>query len=57
MSKPKPKPHVFTPDPLVPPDHQGRRTCTCGLPEAHPRHELPPPVADVRQLAAHEEEA
>jgi hypothetical protein len=53
---PKLKTHVLTPDPTVPPDHAGRRTCTCGLPEAHPRHELPPPVADVRQLAAHEED-
>lgn len=53
---PKLKPHVLTPDPTVPPDHAGRRTCTCGLPEAHPRHTLPPPVADVRQLAAHEED-
>jgi hypothetical protein len=25
------RPHLFVPDPAIPPDHNGRRGCTCGL--------------------------
>lgn len=48
---------LFTPDPDLPADHQGRRTCRCGLlgeaGDAH--HTLPDvPEQDVQQLAAGE---
>lgn len=49
---------IFTPDPDIPADHRGRRTCRCGLTgepgDAH--HTLPPAPdeADVRELAAGE---
>jgi hypothetical protein len=50
---------IFTPDPDVPADHNGRRTCVCHLTgqpgDAH--HTLPPTpdFADARQLAAGED--
>lgn len=59
MSKPKTgvPPHLFDRDPDVPPDHQGRGACRCGLigrpGDAH--HTLPPgPDVDARELAAGE---
>jgi hypothetical protein len=59
VSKPKPRvrPHVFTPDPDLGVDHNGRRTCRCGLPgqagDAH--HTVPDaPAVDVQQRAAGE---
>jgi len=50
-------PHPFVADPDIPPDHNGRRTCRCGLPgepgDAH--HTLPEVVGqDARQRAAGE---
>ena len=41
-TNPRRTPHPFAADPDVPADQLGRRTCTCGLPEKHPRHTLPP---------------
>jgi len=45
---------IFTPDPDLPADHQGRRTCRCGLVgepgDAH--HTVPEPEADARSAAA-----
>jgi len=47
---------IFTPDPDLPADHQGRRTCRCGLVgepgDAH--HTVPEPEADARSAAAGE---
>lgn len=47
---------IFTPDPGLPADHNGRKTCRCGLlgapGDAH--HTAPEPVLDVRGLAAGE---
>jgi hypothetical protein len=47
---------IFTPDTDIPPDHNGRRTCRCGLlgepGDAH--HTVPEAVPDVRGLAAGE---
>ena len=47
---------IFTPDPDLPADHQGRRTCRCGLPgkpgDAH--HTVPEPERDARSAAAGE---
>lgn len=58
----KPAPHrvcggIFTPDPDLPADHNGRHACRCGLVgepgDAH--HTLPErPEADARELAAGE---
>jgi hypothetical protein len=49
---------IFTADPGVPPDHNGRQACRCGLlgtpGDAH--HTVPAPVPDVRGLAAGERE-
>lgn len=37
-------------DPTVPPDHKGRRYCTCGALADHPRHNLPDTTeADAEQ--------
>ena len=58
MSKPKSavRPHLFVPDPDVPPDHNGRGTCRCGLVgepgDAH--HTMPEPVDDAASRAAGE---
>jgi len=47
---------VFQPDDDLPADHQGRRTCRCGLlgepGDAH--HTVPEPEADARSAAAGE---
>jgi hypothetical protein len=47
---------IFTPDTDIPPDHNGRRTCRCGLPgaagDAH--HTVPEPAEDGRMRAAGE---
>jgi hypothetical protein len=48
---------IFTPDPGIPPDHNGRRTCRCGLTgqagDAH--HTVPDaPAVDVQQRASGE---
>jgi hypothetical protein len=47
---------IFRADPAIPPDHNGRRTCRCGLlgeaGDAH--HTLPEPELDVQQLRAGE---
>ncbi len=48
---------VFQPDTDLPPDHQGRRTCRCGLlGEAGDAHhpETGPAGLDVQQLRAGE---
>jgi hypothetical protein len=47
---------LFTPDPDLPADHQGRRTCRCGLTgEAGDAHHTPPePADDVQRRAAGE---
>lgn len=52
-------PHLFVPDPDVPPDHTGRRACAApgchlmGEPgDAH--HTVPPPEPDARSAAAGE---
>lgn len=29
----RPDPHIIDPDPLIPPDHKGRRFCRCALRE------------------------
>ena len=47
-------PHVHITDPDVPADHNGRHTCRCGLPEAHPSHTMPDPVPDAASAAAGE---
>jgi len=47
---------IFAADPDIPADHNGRRTCRCGLTgepgDAH--HKPPAPVEDARQRAAGE---
>ena len=47
---------IFTPDPDLPADHQGRRTCRCGLlgepGDAH--HTVAEAVDDARSAAAGE---
>jgi len=47
---------IFTPDPDLPADHQGRRTCRCGLlgapGDAH--HTVPEVEPDARSAAAGE---
>lgn len=48
---------IFTPDPDIPADHRGRRTCRCGLTgEPGDAHHTPPAPAeaDHGQLAAGE---
>jgi hypothetical protein len=47
---------IFTPDPGIPPDHNGRRTCRCGLTgvAGDPHHTVPEPVDDARSRAAGE---
>jgi hypothetical protein len=48
---------VFTPDPALPADHRGRRTCVCGLiGEPGDAHHTPAAAAeqDAQQLAAGE---
>ncbi len=51
MTRTRPVPHVFQPDPDLPPDQNGRRVCRCGLVgrpgDAH--HQLP----EVPEQAAH----
>lgn len=52
-------PHLFRPDPDVPPDQNGRRACLCGLVgepgDAH--HTLPATAGrDAAELAAGERE-
>ena len=37
----RPRTHLFIDDVETPPDHLGRRWCTCGAREDHQRHELP----------------
>jgi len=48
--------NIFTPDPDLPADHQGRRTCRCGLVggpgDAH--HTVPDVEPDARSAAAGE---
>jgi hypothetical protein len=55
-AKPRVRPHIFAPDPDIPPDHNGRRTCRCGLHgqagDAH--HTVPDVAVDVQQRAAGE---
>lgn len=49
---------IFTPDPDIPADHRGWRTCRCGLTGAPgDAHHTPPAEAaqDARQLAAGED--
>jgi len=47
---------IFTPDPALPPDHNGRQVCRCGLPgqpgDAH--HTAPDPTEDAMSRAAGE---
>lgn len=55
--KPSGRPHLFVPDPAIPPDMDGRGACaSChlvGAPnDAH--HTLPAGVEDVQQRAAGE---
>jgi hypothetical protein len=47
---------IFTPDPGIPPDHNGRRTCRCGLTgvAGDPHHTVPVVDVDVQQRAAGE---
>lgn len=47
---------IFTPDPDVPPDHNGRQACRCGLigEAGDTHHTAPEPVPDARGLAAGE---
>lgn len=59
-AKSKVTPHLQVINPSVPRDAQGRdycAVCSLAIVDGDPRHTLPPPVADVRQLAAHEEDA
>lgn len=59
MSRRTMPPHLFRPDPDLPPhpaDLNPHRTCRCGLPESSPSHTLPAPTADVASLAAGEKE-
>ena len=55
-AKSRVKPHLFTADPDVPADQNGRQVCRCGLlgeaGDAH--HTLPDPPMDVQQLRAGE---
>jgi hypothetical protein len=47
---------IFTPDPDVPPDHNGRQACRCGLlgEAGDTHHTVPEPEPDARGLAAGE---
>lgn len=61
--RPKPTAHrvcggIFTPDPNVPPDQNGRLTCRCALvgKAGDSHHTAPEPVEDVQSLAAGEKE-
>lgn len=58
-AKPRLPPHLFAADPDVPPDHNGRHACRCGL-VGHPgdgHHTLPDaPTEDGQRLAAGERE-
>lgn len=47
---------IFMPDPDVPPDHNGRQACRCGLlgTPGDTHHTAPEPVQDARGLAAGE---
>jgi hypothetical protein len=61
VSKPKTKvpPHVFTADPAVPPDQQGRHACSrCHLigEAGDSHHTMPAAVADGQSRAAGEGE-
>jgi hypothetical protein len=52
-------PHLFAADPDVPPDHNGRGACRCGLVgrPGDPHHTLPEaPAEDGQRLAAGERE-
>jgi hypothetical protein len=44
--------HAYTADYDVPPDHLGRRLCTCGRPERNEVHHLPPVPRDVTEAEA-----
>jgi hypothetical protein len=51
------RPHLFVPDPAIPPDHHGRRGCTCGLMghPGDPHHTVDDQaVEDGQRRAAHD---
>jgi hypothetical protein len=48
----RPTTHEFQPDMTLPTDHNGRRTCLCGLPRRHQRHEVPDVDPEVRAADA-----